>query len=76
MSKRFRYCAVVLGSCHVQDCPGDRAISTASPTSNATGGSSASPRPTQRQESSYASRPINRRKLERSTHPGRQPNAL
>ncbi len=43
------------GSCHVQDCPGDRAISTASPTSNATGGSSARPRPTQRQESSCAS---------------------
>src|SRR5262249_55190292 len=36
----------------------------------------ARPRPTQRQESSGASRPINRRKLERSTHPGRQPNAL
>ena len=58
------------------DCSRDRGISTVSPTSHATGGSSARPRPTQRQESSCASRPINRRKLERSTHPGRQPNAL
>jgi hypothetical protein len=42
------------GSCHVRDCPCDRAISTTSPTSNATGGSSARLRPTERQEGSCA----------------------
>jgi hypothetical protein len=64
MSKGFLHCAVVvaLAMCGIAPC--DRAISTASPTSKATGGSSAHPRPTQRQ-GSCASRPINRRKLER-----------
>jgi len=58
------------------DCSRDRGISTVSPTSHATGGSSARPRPTERQEGSFACKLINRRKLEGSTHPDRQPNAL
>src|SRR5215471_21068538 len=64
------------GYCDLRDCSRDRAISTASPTSNATGGSSAQPRAIERQEGSWACKLINRRKLERSTHPDRQPNAL
>ena len=41
------------GSCHLRDCSRDRAISTASSTSNATGGSSAQPRAIERQEGSW-----------------------
>jgi hypothetical protein len=51
MTKGFLYCAVALV---LAMCPRDRAISTASPTSNVTGGSSARARPTERQEGSCA----------------------
>ena len=60
-------------SCHARDCPCDRAISTASPTSPTP---PAEARPVSAPTERRSSRLINRRKLERSTHSGRQPNAL
>jgi len=76
MNKGFLYCGCRPGSCNLRNCFRDRAISAASPTSNATGGSSAQPRAIERQEGSWARKLIDRRKLERSAHPDRQPNAL